>query len=41
MDCLDRYEKDGIAYHYPGKHEGDYDKCNTVDEVIKMLEGAK
>ena len=41
MDCLDRNEKDGIVYHYPGKYEGDYDKCNTVDEVIKMLEGAK
>jgi len=41
MDCLDRNEKDGIVYHYPGKYEGDYDKCKTVDEVIEMLEGAK
>ena len=39
MDCLERNEKDGIVYHYPGQYNGDYDKCKTVDEVMQMLEG--
>ena len=40
MDCLERNEKAGIQYHYPGQLTGDYDKCTTVDGVIKMLEGS-
>ena len=41
MDCLERNEKSGIVYHYPGQLDGDYEKCKTVDEVMKMLEGAE
>ena len=41
MDCLERNEKAGITYHYKGQLIGDYDKCATVDEVIKMLDGAE
>lgn len=39
MDCLERNEKRGIVYHYPGQLVGDYDKCETVENVIKILEG--
>jgi hypothetical protein len=41
LDCLEQNEKDGIVYHYPGQYEGDYDKCKTVAEVIRILEGEK
>ena len=41
MDCLEHNERLGIAYHYAGQYEGDYDKCKTVEDVIKMLEGVK
>jgi len=41
LDCLERNEKLGIFYHYAGQLIGDYDKCETVDEVMAMLEGAK
>ena len=38
MDCLERNEKNGVVYHYQGQLVGDYDKCSTIDEVMKMLE---
>ena len=41
MNCLEQNEENGVVYHYPGQLIGDYDKCSTVDDVIKMLEGAK
>jgi len=41
IDCLEYNEKNGVVYHYQGQLVGDYDKCETVDRVIKMLEGAE
>ena len=41
MDCLERNEQAGVVYHYQGQLVGDYDKYETVDEIITMLEGAK
>ena len=40
LDCLERNEISGTIYHYPGQLIGDYDKCETVDEIHKVLEGA-
>ncbi len=39
FNCLERNEKKGVLYHYPGQLVGDYDKCETVDDVIEMLKG--
>jgi hypothetical protein len=39
LECFERNEKRGIVYHYPGQLIGDYDKYNTVDNVIEMLNG--
>jgi len=39
MDRLAQNERAGVVYHYFGQLVGDYDKCGTVDEVIKILEG--
>ena len=41
LECLERNKKAGIVYHYHGQLDGDYDKCKTVDAVMKILEGAK
>lgn len=41
MACLKETKGPGVVYHYPGQIVGDYDKCKTVDAVIKMLEGLK
>ena len=40
MDCLERNEKQGVVYHYPGQITGDYDKYKTVEEIVAMLRGA-
>jgi len=37
MRCLARNEADGIVYHYPGGHVGDYDKYDNEDDIIDML----
>ena len=37
MRCLEQNKNNGIVYHYQGQHIGDYDQCETVDEVIDML----
>jgi hypothetical protein len=39
IDVLERNEKAGVVYHYDGQLVGDFDKCETVEEVIKILEG--
>ena len=39
MDCLEQNEKKGIVYHYTGQLVGDYDKCDTVDAVMKTIHG--
>jgi ribosomal protein S18 acetylase RimI-like enzyme len=38
IDSLERSGKAGIIYHYDGKLIGDYDKCQSAEEVIRMLE---
>jgi hypothetical protein len=39
LDRLEQNEKQGVVYHYPGQLIGDYDKCDSADEIIKMLDG--
>lgn len=36
LDCLERNEKEGVVYHYPGKEIGDYDK-ETKEEIINKV----
>lgn len=38
MNSLCRNEKAGIIYHYDGQLTGDYDICESAEDVIKMLE---
>lgn len=40
MECLERNEKDGIAYHRSGI-VGDYDECPDMNELMKMIEEGK
>lgn len=35
--CLLRNKGKGIVYHYEGGNEGDYDKCQTEEEIIHMI----
>ncbi len=35
--CLDRNEKDGIAYHYENSLLGDYDVPETEEEIRKLV----
>lgn len=37
VDCLERNEKAGILYHYPGKLHGDYDLPKTPEGVMDMI----
>lgn len=37
MRCLMKNKANGIVYHYDGLVVGDYDKCETEDEVIEMI----
>ena len=41
LDCLERNEKAGIVYHYPGKLNGDYDKHGTEERIIAMIRDGK
>lgn len=35
--CLLRNKENGIIYHYDGQLVGDYDICETVEEIIDMI----
>ena len=35
--CLIRNKENGIVYHYDGQLVGEYDKCQSVEEVIQMI----
>jgi len=35
--CLLHNKKSGIVYHYDGQIVGDYDKCETEEEIIEMI----
>lgn len=35
--CLLRNKEKGIVYHYEGQLVGDYDKCQTEEEIIEMI----
>ncbi len=37
--CLLRNKEKGIVYHYEGQLVGDYDKCQTEEEIIEMIKG--
>lgn len=37
LDCLEKNEHDGVAYHYSGSLQGDYDVPRTEDAVIEMI----
>ena len=37
LQCLEKNERDGMIYHYPGKFTGDYDIPKTEDEIIDMI----
>ena len=41
LDCLERNEKEGVLYHYPGKLVGDYDQFSTMEQIISMLLGVR
>ena len=35
--CLLRNKEKGIVYHYKGQLVGDYDRCQTEEEIIEMI----
>ena len=35
--CLLRNKEKGIVYHYEGQLVGDYDRCQTEEEIIEMI----
>jgi hypothetical protein len=37
LECLERNEKSGVVYHYPGKLTGDYDIPDTESDIIDMI----
>lgn len=37
LSALERNEKLGIVYHYPGQLTGDYDQFATVEEITAFL----
>ena len=39
--CLLTNKKEGIVYHYEGKLVGDYDKCQTEEEIIEMIKNGE
>lgn len=41
LDCLERNEQQGIIYHYPGGHIGDYDQYDTIEEIIDVILNGK
>lgn len=36
--CLLRNREKGIRYHYEGQLVGDYDACETEEEIIRMIQ---
>ena len=38
LDCLERNERAGLVYHYPGRLTGDYDVPETVEEILELIE---
>jgi len=41
LECLEKNEKDGIVYHYPGSLSGDYDKFETIEEIVDMIKNGR
>ena len=39
--CLFRNKESGIAYHFEVQLVGDYDNCETEEEIIKMIKSGK
>ena len=39
--CLLRNKEKGIVYHYDGQLVGDYDKCQTEEEIMEMIKNGK
>lgn len=39
--CLLRNKEKGVVYHYEGQLVGDYDKCQTEEEIIEMIKTGK
>jgi hypothetical protein len=37
LACLERNEKEGIVYHYPGKLTGDYDTKQSEKELFDLI----
>lgn len=35
--CLLRNKEKGLVYHYDGQFIGDYDNCQTEQEIIDMI----
>ncbi len=39
-ECLKRNQQQGIVYHYPGGHVGDYDQFDNEEDIMNLvLEG--
>ena len=41
MRCILKNRVKGIVYHYEGQLVGDYDKCQTEEEIIEMIKTGK
>jgi len=41
LDRLEKNERAGVVYHYPGKLVGDYDLPETEDGVIALVLNGK
>jgi hypothetical protein len=37
LECVERNEKAGVIYHYPGELNGDYDIPETEDGIISII----
>lgn len=40
-DRLCENEKNGLRYHYDGQFVGDYDKCESKDEIFALIDGKR
>lgn len=40
-DRLCENEKNGLRYHYDGQLVGDYDKCESKDEIFALIDGKR
>lgn len=38
IKCLIRNQENGMKYHYDGEHIGDYDKGETEEEIIHIIQ---